>query len=176
VNPRAGAAAAGASAILALPVLTAGVGSSAETSATEPLAATPPDSAVAFWRAKARKRLKGWDRANRRIVELRLRLKRLRARAPRALPRGRVALYVPHLSAWLCIHRYEGSWTDPNDPYWGGLQMDRSFMQTYAPRWLLAKGWANSWSPREQMWVAERAWRTRGFQPWPNTARQCGLL
>ena len=26
------------------------------------------------------------------------------------------------------------------------------------------------------MWVAERAYRTRGFWPWPNTARFCGLL
>jgi hypothetical protein len=28
----------------------------------------------------------------------------------------------------------------------------------------------------EQIWVAVRAWRTRGFSPWPNTARDCGLL
>jgi len=54
--------------------------------------------------------------------------------------------------------------------------MDRSFMSTYAPRWLLARGWANVWTPREQMWVAERAWRTRGFYPWPVTARACGLI
>src|SRR5947209_894047 len=27
------------------------------------------------------------------------------------------------LRAWNCIHHYEGSWTDPNAPYWGGLQM-----------------------------------------------------
>jgi len=24
--------------------------------------------------------------------------------------------------------------------------------------------------------VAERAFRTRGFNPWPNTARACGVL
>ena len=90
--------------------------------------------------------------------------------------RSQPNLNVPHYSAWLCIHHYEGSWTDAGDPYWGGLQMDRTFMLTYAPRWLLAKGWANAWTPLEQMWVAERAWRTRGFSPWPNTARACGLL
>ena len=29
----------------------------------------------------------------------------------------------------------------------------------------------------EQMWVAERAYRSgRGFYPWPNTARSCGLI
>src|SRR5262245_56728508 len=28
----------------------------------------------------------------------------------------RRAQNVPHRSAWLCIHRLEGSWTDPNPP------------------------------------------------------------
>jgi len=82
----------------------------------------------------------------------------------------------PHLAAWLCIHRYEGSWTDGGAPYYGGLQMDWSFMSTYGSRLLRTKGTANHWTPHEQMWVAERAWRTRGFWPWPNTARYCGLL
>jgi hypothetical protein len=83
----------------------------------------------------------------------------------------------PHYSAWLCIHKYEGSWTDSGDPYWGGLQMDRTFMTSYAPNYLLSKGWANTWTPLEQMWVAERAYASgRGFHPWPNTARMCGLI
>lgn len=86
-------------------------------------------------------------------------------------------LLIPHKSAWLCIHRFEGSWTDSGDPYWGGLQMDRGFMQSYAPKWLLRKGWANTWTPAQQMWVAERAYSSgRGFWPWPNTARYCHLL
>jgi hypothetical protein len=89
----------------------------------------------------------------------------------------RLAAHPPHKSAWLCIHRFEGSWADGGDPYWGGLQMDRGFMSTYAARVLLHKGWANRWTPLEQMWVAERALRSgRGFWPWPNTARACGLL
>ena len=38
----------------------------------------------------------------------------------------------------------------------------------------LAKN-ADHWTPIEQMWVAERAYRSgRGFYPWPNTARYCG--
>ena len=83
----------------------------------------------------------------------------------------------PHRRGWLCIHRYEGSWRDDGDPYWGGLQMDRGFMQTYAPRLLLRRGFANRWTPLEQMWVAERAHRSgRGFFPWPNSARYCGLI
>lgn len=83
----------------------------------------------------------------------------------------------PHASAWRCIHKYEGSWQDTGDPYWGGLQMDRSFMNHYAPKFLLRKGWADKWLPYEQMWVAENALRAgRGFYPWPNTARVCGLI
>ena len=100
------------------------------------------------------------------------------------LPREAAAAYVrrlaarpPHRRGWLCIHHFEGSWRDGNDPYWGGLQMDRGFMRSYAPRLLLRRGWANRWTPLEQMWVAERAHRSgRGYGPWPNTARYCGLL
>jgi hypothetical protein len=90
---------------------------------------------------------------------------------------ARVAAHPPHKAAWLCIHHFEGSWHDGGDPYWGGLQMDRGFMSTYAAGVLLHKGWANHWTPLEQMWVAERAFKSgRGFYPWPNTARYCGLL
>ena len=88
----------------------------------------------------------------------------------------RQATSPPHRSQWECIHRYEGSWSDPNAPYWGGLQMDGSFMATYGGDLLRRKGTADNWTPLEQMWVAERAFQTRGFGPWPNTARACGLL
>jgi hypothetical protein len=95
----------------------------------------------------------------------------------RALRAKRRAHNPPHEWAWRCIQRYEGPWRDKWDPYWGGLQMDRSFMQHYAPRYLLRRGWAHRWTPVEQMWVAERALRAgRGFYPWPNTARICGLI
>jgi hypothetical protein len=87
------------------------------------------------------------------------------------------AQHPPRLNAWLCIHRYEGSWTDPNGPYYGGLQMDMSFMEAYGDRLLRTKGTADHWTPLEQIWVAERAYRSgRGFYPWPNTARWCGLI
>jgi len=83
----------------------------------------------------------------------------------------------PHRREWLCIHRFEGSWTDPNPPYYGGLQMDLSFQRHYGAHLLATKGTADHWTPLEQMWVAERAHRTgRGFWPWPNTARYCGLI
>lgn len=84
---------------------------------------------------------------------------------------------VPNRGAWLCIHRHEGSWTDPRSPYYGGLQMDIGFQRAYGRYLLRRKGTANRWKPLEQMWTAEKARRSgRGFHPWPNTARRCGLL
>jgi hypothetical protein len=83
----------------------------------------------------------------------------------------------PHLAAWQCIHRWEGSWRDPDSPYYGGLQMDLAFQRTYGARLLRRKGTADKWAPYEQMWVAERALRAgRGFHPWPIAARRCGLI
>lgn len=103
----------------------------------------------------------------------------------------------PGLAAWMCIHsgikggrwsrhldylgggyrvsNGEGSWTDSGAPYWGGLQMSLSFQSTYGGWLLHTKGTANHWTPLEQIWAAVRAWRTRGFSPWPTTARDCGL-
>jgi hypothetical protein len=85
------------------------------------------------------------------------------------------ATHPPHLQAWNCIHHYEGSWTDSGGPYWGGLQMDLSFQSTYGGWLLRHKGTADHWSPLEQIWVAVRAAHSRGFSPWPNTARSCGV-
>ena len=82
----------------------------------------------------------------------------------------------PHYAAWRCIHRYEGAWNDGGGPYYGGLQMDVGFQRAYGSYLLAKKGTADRWSPLEQMWVAERAVRTRGFSPWPSTARICGLI
>ena len=89
---------------------------------------------------------------------------------------SRQAHHPPHLSAWLCIHRYEGSWSDSGGPYYGGLQMDYSFQSAYGGWLLRTKGTADHWSPLEQIWTAERAARSRGFYPWPNSARMCGLI
>jgi hypothetical protein len=97
-----------------------------------------------------------------------------KARAQRARNRAK---RPPHLRAWRCIHRYEGSWRDPDPLYFGGLQMDLGFQRTYGRGLLRRKGTANHWTPLEQMWTAERALRAgRGFHPWPLAARRCGLL
>jgi hypothetical protein len=83
----------------------------------------------------------------------------------------------PNRGAWLCIQRHEGSWSDGGAPYYGGLQMDISFQRAYGARLLRRKGTADNWTPLEQMWVAEKALRAgRGFYPWPNAARACGLI
>jgi hypothetical protein len=94
----------------------------------------------------------------------------------RAAAAKRRALNPPHRNDWLCIHGYEAAWDDGTAPYYGGLQMDLEFQATYGRDLLRRKGTADHWTVLEQMWVAERAFRTRRFWPWPNTARACGLL
>jgi hypothetical protein len=114
-----------------------------------------------------------WRRHN-----YRFRLHVLHAWRRRAATVWRVALRPPNVSSWECIHRGEGAWqSNTGNGYYGGLQMDVEFQRTYAPTFLLRKGTADRWSRLEQIWVAERARRSgRGFGPWPNTARMCGLL
>jgi hypothetical protein len=84
----------------------------------------------------------------------------------------------PHRGAWRCLQRYEAPWhANTGNGYYGGLQMDLAFQRTYGGDLLRRKGPAHRWSVVEQMWVAERALRSgRGFYPWPNTARMCGLI
>ena len=93
----------------------------------------------------------------------------------RANAASRRAHHPPKLKIWNCIHGHEGSWSDPNAPYWGGLQMDYSFQSAYGA-WLLRHvGTANRWTPLEQIWTGVRAWRVSGFAPWSTTAHACGV-
>jgi hypothetical protein len=95
----------------------------------------------------------------------------------RAVKARRKAQHPPHRAALLCIHRYEGGWHDGGAPYYGGLQMDIAFQRTYARELFGRKGTADRWTPLEQIWAAEKALRAgRGYWPWPNSARLCGLL
>jgi len=104
-------------------------------------------------------------------------VQRLQAWRRIAAATRRRAQNPPHKQSWLCIHRYEGAWQDPNPPYYVGLQMDVQFQRTYGGAIFRRKGTADHWTPLEQMWTAERAHRSgRGFYPWPNTARYCGLI
>jgi hypothetical protein len=86
---------------------------------------------------------------------------------------------IPRLPVYwklLCIHRYEGSWTaySPAGPYYGGLQMDESFMVDYGPRFLARFGDARHWHPALQVATGYRAVKTVGYSPWPASAAACG--
>lgn len=94
----------------------------------------------------------------------------------RVLATGQLTRVVWLTFAFECIHRFEGAWTDRGAPYWGGLQMDWDFMQTYGGGLLGRKGTADRWSPAEQVAAAIVGHAERGFWPWPTTARRCGLL
>lgn len=152
--------------------------------------ARAPHKAFAFYRHEIQKfrtetwywqRLMGVDRARVQVRSLEAaslsRLQHLagvwRRREHRAYHH---AQHPPHLKDWLCIHRYEGSWHDHGAPYWGGLQMSLEFQRTYGPWLLRTKGTADNWTKLEQIWTAVKAMRSRGFHPWPHTARLCGLI
>jgi hypothetical protein len=101
----------------------------------------------------------------------------------RAAAIARAAHRPPHLAGWKCIQRHEtgGSYvgwrTNTGNGYYGGLQFDHGFQTTYGGWLYRLKGSAENWTPLEQMWTAEVAHASgRGFTPWPNTARMCGLL
>jgi hypothetical protein len=94
-----------------------------------------------------------------------------------------VATHEPAIPAslhdsFLCIHRFEGSWSaNTGNGYYGGLQFDRAFQSLYGPEFLSRFGTADNWPVWAQLQAAVRAYESgRGFTPWPNTARFCGLL
>jgi hypothetical protein len=127
------------------------------------------------------RRTRGYSAAERRN-DREHRILILNAWKTKAAKRRRQAWNPPRLRAWLCIHRHErhprqGWASATGNGYYGGLQMDISFQRRYGADLLRRKGTANRWTALEQIWVAERAFRSgRGFYPWPNTARYCGLL
>jgi len=78
------------------------------------------------------------------------------------------------LAKWDCIHQHEASWYGDNNPtYDGGLQMDDQFESTYGSDFIKLWGHnASDWPVWAQIRAAERAYRTRGFNPWP-TRQYC---
>lgn len=82
--------------------------------------------------------------------------------------------------AFLCLRSHEASWTGTDSAtgrtYFGGLQMDRTFQRTYGGEFYRAFGTADRWPISVQIAVGIRAYLAgRGFGPWPNTRRACGL-
>lgn len=54
--------------------------------------------------------------------------------------------------------------------------MDVSFEKTYGRPFYNRWGHAHRWPVWAQLRAAYNGWRRRGWHPWPNTARMCGLL
>lgn len=101
------------------------------------------------------------------------------AARPRVRPDTGPLRALPLYGQFICIARHESGvrWNaNDGNGYYGALQMDIEFQRTYAPRLLREKGTADRWTPSEQIRAAARAVPGRGFSPWPNTARMCGLL
>lgn len=80
-------------------------------------------------------------------------------------------------TGFLCIHHYEGAWSaNTGNGYYGGLQMDLGFQQTYGGAFLARWGTADKWPPWAQIQAARRAYASgRGFSPWPRSSAACGL-
>lgn len=103
----------------------------------------------------------------------------LRERWTRTHPAAVAEHVIPYEAEFSCINRHEasGRWdTNTGNGYFGGLQMDLNFMAAYGGHLLRSKGTADNWTREEQIRTAARAVPGRGFTPWPNTARMCGLL
>jgi hypothetical protein len=81
-----------------------------------------------------------------------------------------------HYSLWMCVHTQERTaWNDDGSPYWGGLQMGSWFISTYAH----PPGMPHQWTPLQQMWVAENAYRREHYSrswlwgQWPPSRGVC---
>ncbi len=110
------------------------------------------------------------------------RLRRLRAELhrERAVRRVQAVGGSPLERDFLCIYAGENGgygWSaDTGNGYYGGLQMDDGFERTYGPEYYRAWGHSSNWPESVQIAVAIRAYLSgRGFEPWPNTSRACGL-
>lgn len=93
-------------------------------------------------------------------------------------PKPHTVIPANLLNAFTCIHRFEGAWNaNTGNGYYGGLQMDIGFQSTYGSDFMSKWGTADNWPIWAQLQAAARAYSSgRGFNPWPNTARACGLI
>jgi len=165
----AGSAALAAGLVVGGPLLAAG------TSEETPPTTTPTDEA-AGWRALAEERgdqLSASHARERRAW----RIARRRLRVIYHLRAAMRSSVDPVRRGLLCIHRFEGSWSAATgNGYFGGLQMDIGFQATYGGPLLQRLGPANHWPVEAQLAVGTIAYYAgRGFGPWPNTRRSCGL-
>jgi hypothetical protein len=110
-----------------------------------------------------------YRREHRRVAQLQRRLTATR----HVLPAGGL------VRDFLCIYGGEnGGWgwsANTGNGYYGGLQMDMDFQRTWGLEFFKEWGTADRWPPEVQIAVGIRAYLHRGWSPWPNTSRSCGL-
>jgi hypothetical protein len=104
---------------------------------------------------------------------MRFRRERRAAAHLRMLLAGRLDRLVFLVQAFECVHGREGSWSaHTGNGYYGGLQFG-------APEWRRFGGGfasrADLASPAQQIAAGIAYHAVAGFEPWPNTARACGL-
>lgn len=76
-----------------------------------------------------------------------------------------------------CVTSKEGgTTTNTGNGYYGRWQADLGFQSSYGPEFVRRWGVASNWPAWAQNIMAFRGWLARGWYPWPNTARECGLL
>jgi len=83
------------------------------------------------------------------------------------------------MNGLMCVHKYEGAWNDPNSGgygYYGGLQMDVTFMKNYGRAFYNRWGTADHWPIWAQLQAGARGQAVQGWGAWPRSARTCGLL
>lgn len=80
------------------------------------------------------------------------------------------------VSGLLCIHKFEGSWTDDSGTYRGGLQMNENFERSYGPSFYRRWGRSGKWPKWAQLQAGVNGALARsGFNPWPTTRVFCNL-
>jgi Transglycosylase-like domain len=111
-----------------------------------------------------------WRHEHRRARRLTRRLQSYR----RAMPRSSALI-----ADFMCIYDGENGgygWSaNTGNGYFGGLQMDLDFQRDWGLEFFRAWGTADHWPAEVQIAVAIRAYLQRGWNPWPNTSRMCGL-
>jgi Transglycosylase-like domain len=170
--------------LLALSAVALGAASTAnaqgleEREKTQELVLKHAQDVVRFWRHHPKLYAKHWRFASKDARYHRKQIKWVTRELKETRRFLQASVQTVNDPAFMCIHKYEGAWNaNTGNGYYGGLQMDIGFMQDYGSQLLKEKGTADNWTPAEQIRVAQIARDSgRGYSPWPNTARVCGLI
>jgi hypothetical protein len=83
-----------------------------------------------------------------------------------------------------CIARHEGGWeSNTGNGYYGRFQANSDFAWAYGRHYAKRVSYVRFWDGMPHLWpkwaqihMARHGYQARGWSPWPNTARACGLL